>query len=86
METFFEKVVLCLPSVGVTEMNPFLISMPSLESVSGKTLNPVCLGSLEPGEITIPNTGKTNKQTKKHDGDDNDSHHLSKACHTQRLR
>lgn len=49
--TAFGTLVCCLLSVGLTEVNSFLVSPPllSLDFVNIKWLNLVCLGTLEPG-------------------------------------
>ena len=36
----------CLPSIGLTEINLFLVSIPPSDCVGGETLTLVCLGPL----------------------------------------
>jgi len=55
LETIFEMLVHCLPGVGLTEINsflvsPLLVSLP-LDSVSREWVNLVCLGIPETGAL-----------------------------------
>lgn len=55
LETVFERLIRCLPGVGLTEMNAFLVSPPlvslPLGFVRGKRQKLVCLGPTGPGAL-----------------------------------
>ena len=56
METVLETLVCCLPSVALTEINSFLVSLPLvsllLDFIRSKWPHLICLGSQEPGALS----------------------------------
>lgn len=58
LKNIFEMLVHCLPSVGPTEINSFVVSPPlvslPLDFISSKWPNLISLGPLQPGTIVPP--------------------------------